>query len=198
MDLSDTSRHVPWIVHEAKSWLDGYLDADMTALEWGSGGSTIYLSRIIRRLDSIEHDPDWYADVSLTLRRLSLTNCSYHLIRPARMPLLRFAPSSARLYNSRTFRQYRSCSFRDYVGKCLEFPDESFDFILVDGRARMSCLRHAVGKLKKNGVLMLDNSDRAQYQGGMAKLRHLRRKDFSGPGPFADDVWQTTIWFKER
>jgi hypothetical protein len=197
MDLSDASRHIPWVVHEAKDWLDAYLDADMTVLEWGSGGSTIYFCKRVREIVSIEHDPDWHAEVSLALQRLALANCSYHLIEPRRMPLMRFAPYNAVLYNSRTFAHHKPYFFRNYVRKCHEYPDEHFDFVFVDGRARASCIKQVMSKLKKNGVLMLDNAERPQYQGEMARLQHLRRRDFLGHGPFADEVWQTTIWFKE-
>jgi predicted O-methyltransferase YrrM len=111
---------------------------------------------------------------------------------------MRFAPHSAVLYNSRTWARYEPYSFRQYVRNCHEYPDEYFDFVLVDGRARASCIRHAMRKLRRNGVLMLDNSERAPYQREMARLERLTRRDFFGNGPFADERWQTTIWFKDQ
>ena len=198
MDLTDASRHVPWIVFEAKDWLDAYLEADMTALEWGSGGSTIYLCQKVREVVSIEHDPEWFAQVSHTLEHLDLTNCSYHLIEPRKNPFLRLTPYGALFYGSRTWAKYKTYSFRDYVKKIEGYPDEHFDFILVDGRARASCLRHAVRKLKPNGVLALDNSERAHYQSEMARLAHMTHRDFFGNGPFLDKPWQTTIWFRQH
>jgi hypothetical protein len=197
INLSDTSRHLPWIVFEAKDWLDTYLDADMKALEWGSGGSTIYLCKTVREVVSIEHNPEWFADVARTLGELAFANCSYHLIEPRRVPLMSIAPYRTVFYNSRTWTEYKPYSFRNYVRKCREYPDEYFDFVLVDGRARTSCIRHAMSKLRRNGVLMLDNSERAQYQREMARLEHLTRKDFFGNGPFLEEPWQTTIWLKQ-
>ena len=54
----------------------------------------------------------------------------------------------------------------DYV--VAEFLPEGkgiFDYISVDGRARMHCLERALPLLKPDGgILLLDNSDRAMYQ----------------------------------
>lgn len=44
-----------------------------------------------------------------------------------------------------------------------EFPDEFFDFILVDGRDRVKCVESAHKKIKPNGILILDNSERERY-----------------------------------
>jgi hypothetical protein len=196
MDLNDPSRQVPWIVYGALDWLETYLHKDMRVLEWGSGGSTLFFSRRVREVVSIEHDPEWYECVSQALDKAGLTNCTYRLSEPRRRPLLRYAPYVAWLHNSRTFERYREFSFKDYARQCLEYPDEHFDLVLVDGRSRASCLRHAARKLKSGGVLMLDNSERPQYRSPVARLKRLARRDFSGAGPFLDTQWQTSIWFK--
>ena len=43
-------------------------------------------------------------------------------------------------------------------------PDNSLDFVLVDGRARPECLYYALPKMKKNGIVILDNSERDHYK----------------------------------
>ena len=42
-------------------------------------------------------------------------------------------------------------------------PDESVDFVLVDGRARTECAYYSISKLKKGGLFILDNSERDRY-----------------------------------
>ena len=61
-------------------------------------------------------------------------------------------------YTSSTFEIFKS-----YVTQIDEFQDEHFDLILIDGRARPSCIQHSVNKLKRNGLLVLDNADRVYY-----------------------------------
>lgn len=69
--------------------------------------------------------------------------------------------------------------------------------MFVDGRARNLCILHAAHKVRLGGYLMLDNSDRLEYQSGIDLLRKWERTDFFGPG--MDGVggtvcWQTTVW----
>jgi len=40
---------------------------------------------------------------------------------------------------------------------------QNYDLILIDGRRRVKCIKNAVQKLSKNGVIILDDSERAKY-----------------------------------
>lgn len=51
----------------------------------------------------------------------------------------------------------------DYL---LEGTDETFDFILVDGRHRIECLNAAKRLLANKGVVVLHDSGREAYRGG--------------------------------
>jgi predicted O-methyltransferase YrrM len=37
------------------------------------------------------------------------------------------------------------------------------DLVVVDGRARVACVRQALPRLASDGVLLLDNADRDEY-----------------------------------
>jgi hypothetical protein len=43
-------------------------------------------------------------------------------------------------------------------------PDNSLDFVLVDGRARPECLYYALPKMKRKSIVILDNSEREHYK----------------------------------
>jgi predicted O-methyltransferase YrrM len=58
---------------------------------------------------------------------------------------------------------YDELSFEAYVKTIDNYPDNYFDLVVVDGRARPACIKHAVPKIKRGGVLILDNSDRDYY-----------------------------------
>jgi hypothetical protein len=61
---------------------------------------------------------------------------------------------------------------------------QSFDMVLVDGRARIACLYRAVDKVAPGGALVLDNSDYERYQPALVNfLPAWRRRDFTAPGP---------------
>lgn len=84
-----------------------------------------------------------------------------------------------------------------YAGLACEFH-EPFDVIFVDGRDRVACLKVAPEALAPSGVIILDNSDRSEYEEG---VRHVashgfRRLDFFGPGPVTTDLWCTTVFYR--
>lgn len=178
MDLINSEKHIPWIVYEAKKWLDSYLGKDMTVFEWGSGGSTIYFSKKSKKIISIEHNKEWHAKVSAAIRHEKIKNCSYFLIVPQKSIFARFLPYGSYTYVSKTFKEHANLSFSDYAKKIDEYSNEAFDLVVVDGRSRVACMSHAIKKIKKGGFLLLDNSERNLYLPAMNKLNKFYRQDF--------------------
>jgi hypothetical protein len=87
-------------------------------------------------------------------------------------------------------------TYKKYATVIDQFPDEYFDVVLVDGRARPSCMFHSLRKVKKNGLLILDNADRPYY----LKAFHDKLKNYqlvvsaTGPAPYSPWFTQTNIW----
>lgn len=54
----------PWIADGAIHFLDEYLDARMRVLEFGIGGSTVWISKRCAHLVTIEHNPHWIDNVT--------------------------------------------------------------------------------------------------------------------------------------
>src|SRR4051812_37225534 len=50
---------VPWMTFGAIEFLQRALREDMVVFEYGSGGSTLFFANRVRRLVTIEHDPEW-------------------------------------------------------------------------------------------------------------------------------------------
>ncbi|MES1224680.1 MAG: hypothetical protein ABUT20_54815, partial [Bacteroidota bacterium] len=73
--------------------------------------------------------------------------------------------------------------------------------ILIDGRARTSCIKHAVGKLKPSGFLILDNAERKYYTSEQTILISETLDlvlDALAPVAFSPDFSQTRIWQKKN
>lgn len=187
----------PWITFEAEEWLNSFLDKKMSVFEWGSGGSTIFLSRRVKKLVSVEHDPDWYKQVKIVLKKNNISNCKCLLIEPERTVDMKTNPSNPLSYAS-SLQTYEGMSFETYAKSIEPFPDESFDLVLIDGRARPSCVFHAISKVRLGGFLMLDDSDRKSYQIGENLLVNWKRADFFGPCPYSINFRQTTVWKKAK
>jgi hypothetical protein len=85
----------------------------------------------------------------------------------------------------------------EYVEFIEQFPGR-FHIVVVDGRDRVNCIKHSVGALAADGVLLLDNSERHQYSSGIEFLadQGFRRLDFEGPVPIVTHSSTTTIFYK--
>lgn len=194
MDLIGPEDFYPWVTFGAIDWLKSYLRSDMSVFEWGSGGSTLYFSKQVKRVVSVEHDQAWHAKVLATLQRENAVNCEYSLILPRTSRLAHLLPYRPYTYVSRTFEAHKDMFFRKYVREIDGYADRSFDLVMVDGRSRGACLVRAVKKVKQGGYLLLDNSERPLYQPAMQLLSGLVRTDFFGNGPRLQEQWQTTVW----
>lgn len=186
---------VPWITFEAQSWLKEYLSKNMVVFEYGSGGSTLFFSKRVKKLISVEHDNIWYSRVFDILKDENISNCTYLLFKPQ----LAFdnQPDFTDPYGfTSNSPEYTNMSFETYVKTLDKFPDNSFDLVFIDGRTRPSCILHALDKVRPGGFLMLDNSEREYYLAGIKLLADWKRTDFFGPGPYGRYFWQTSIWKK--
>jgi len=131
----------PWITNNSLEWLKGYLKSDMTVFEYGSGGSTLFFAKHAKNVTSIEHDQRWHKKVLPALNKNDAANVEYFLHVPNKI--------------TKTSK---------YVNSIDPYPDDFFDLVLVDGLDRSDCCRTAISKIKRGGYLMLDDSDRKQYQ----------------------------------
>lgn len=182
----------PWITFPAMRWLTSYLRPSMSVFEWGSGGSTLFFARRVARVVSVEYDAGWCEAVAVRLRDHGLGNAQVRHLPPE-------PGDDGALYRS-SAAEFAGMSFRRYVDSVLAYPDGSFDVILVDGRARLGCLVTALPKLKPDGVLILDNSEREDAAEACALLTGAdwTARHFNGPGPHSSwpVFWRTTAFFR--
>ena len=77
---------------------------------------------------------------------------------------------------------------------------KKFDIISIDGRDRVNCIKNALSALKDEGIIVLDDSERKKYKGGVdfLKNRGFRSIDFGGfsPGLFYRKC--TSIFYRDK
>ena len=127
----------PWLTPAAIRLLESLLRPADRAVEFGSGRSTVWLAGRVAQLTSVEHDRDWYETVSARLRERGLVNVTL-ILAPVDL--------SAELPD-------RS----EYARSALAFADESVDFALVDGVYRDYTVKFLLPKIKRGGLLVIDN-----------------------------------------
>ena len=145
---------MPYMQTPIIQWLESYLTKDMRVFEWGAGGSTLFISKRVKSLVSIEYGKRWYVKILWHVIKNGLFNCRLKLVLPDTVPD----------ENYRSQGKYGHLTFKNFASAIDNYPDDSFDLIVVDGRARAQCLQHAKNKVKRGGYILLDDADRAEYQ----------------------------------
>jgi hypothetical protein len=156
-------RKLPWWAEEAIDFLDLWLTDTFVAYEWGSGGSTPWLARRVAHLISLEDDKEWHEFMLPHVEQWANIELVYKPLEEG------------------------------YANHILQYPDRHFDFIEVDGPQRELCVPNAIGKLKPNGIFMLDDSQLEEYTEIVALIdsQGWTRYDFDiQEFPFK----RTTIW----
>ena len=151
---------VPWWTYDAIGKVEAFLQArpNVRVFEWGSGASTVWLAKRAGSVVSIDHDAPW---VEFSAPRLAEQgNAQVELV-----------PADARPDPDPRFLSgkpgYAGQTFRAYVD-AIERHEGLFDLIVIDGRARATCLEKAVGRLAQGGLIVFDNSHRSRYRKAIA------------------------------
>jgi len=134
-------------------------------VEWGSGGSTrALLERVpsIERYVSIEHHAGWVDNVAQHVQdpRLEL----HHVAPDIEMPADGASRETIIAWDKRC--EDEADAMATYVG----FPRAQGvtpDLALVDGRARVHCIREGFELLRPGGVLVLHDAQREAYHGAL-------------------------------
>lgn len=188
----------PWIPFSGFKYLKRIVKKHMVIFEYGSGGSTLFFSKRVKYVISVEHDKVWYLKVKKIIELSKCNNCEIFLREPRiNREGSKYDFSDLGSYTS-SDDAYKNMSFESYAKTINLYPDFYFDIIFIDGRSRPSCVKHAVNKLKVNGYLILDNSDIKVYKKIYEYLdnMHWKKLDFLGPGPYVQGFWQLTSWKK--
>lgn len=190
----------PWITFPAARMLGNLLTPEARVLEYGAGGSTLFFAERVRELITIEHDPEWLQQTAARLVSRPSFWWRMHCVEPRRRATPVGLPASDPEAYASTDARFVDMSFEDYVKTIERYPDNYFDVVLIDGRARPACFKHAVAKVKFGGYIVVDNSEREAYswiREAAAKL-DFEIKDCWGPGPYNHYFWCTSILRKVR
>ncbi|KKM67210.1 hypothetical protein LCGC14_1473420 [marine sediment metagenome] len=136
----DQLRTIPYMDAMHAEWLREYAEDAKSILEWGCGGSTIWLAQIAGGgIRSIEHDPVWAARVTDVLNALGDP------------PLVRLASCWVDVVSDRA-------TYSDLNGP--------YDLAFIDGKAewRLDCLAACVKCVKPGGHIFLHDSQRYPSQ----------------------------------
>lgn len=204
----DNEGPVPWFTYPALRFLKNIIRPNFKVLEFGSGNSSIWWSAHVRQVVSVEHDPQFASALTskdipnvTVLERIidaPLHDCHRQLLYTDYFPL----GKGGRKSDDPT-RNYRAGlldhHYMAYAAVGLTYPKGYFDVIVIDGMARVLTSWVASRQVGANGIVVFDNSDRAEYEDGYQFLLDagFARIDFWGLGPINPYEWCTSIFFKD-
>jgi hypothetical protein len=163
---------LPWFTYPAIYWLAGALRGSERVFEYGAGHSTLWFSRHVAEVTSVESDEHW-------VRRL----------RP------RLPTNASVLYRACAGDEDWADCADPYVA-AIRGATGGYDVVVVDGLARNSCVAAAMDSLRPSGLIVLDNADRPAYRPAEDNLLAAghQRLDLIGPVPGAVNFSCTSIF----
>jgi hypothetical protein len=135
--------HEPSLTPRAVKQIEGLLSPDSVGAEWGSGNTTRWFARRTKHLTSFETTPPYYEQVAASLRAEGLTNVDYRLIP----------------HDFEGEDDEQEMHRNPFVRAAYELGDETLDYALVDSAPRGCLCAGLVPKLKRGGLLILDNAN---------------------------------------
>jgi predicted O-methyltransferase YrrM len=196
-DKNPLSAKQPWITFRAIDFITKNTHKTDKVFEYGGGGSTLYFLSQVSEVVTVEHDREWFHLLQNNIDPADAPRWNGQLILPENsVDTTNLDKSQPTDYFSED-PKFRNNTFKSYSTFICQFKDEFFDLVLIDGRARTSCLFHAIPKVKIGGFLVLDNSERKYYLKNNLKMlqKHYRLlSDYMGPVPYSPHFSKTTIW----
>ncbi len=168
----------PWFTHPFLDILKTWNMCSWDVFEWGSGYSTIWFASRCKKIVSIEHNPEWIKVLRDQLWELGFRNARIK----RRTPKWPFHIGSGG-------------ETSDYV-LAIHEEDTLYDCIIIDGEYhRNTCAVHALKRIKKNGVIILDNANQASIglnsQPTFDLLEQYEHHSFRQPN---HPDWRTDYW----
>ncbi|MHB9402809.1 O-methyltransferase [Mesorhizobium sp. RSR380A] len=156
-DSADLVRlDMPWWTFSAIDAVDIFLasrNRSARVYEFGAGASTVWLAKRSASINSVEHD----APFARTMDSMfgAYPNIAVRVVEPTA------TSTSTKARSNR--KGYTESSFDHYVSS-IDQVEGTFDLIVIDGRARVSCLAKSVSRLSPGGMILFDNSNRLEYR----------------------------------
>ncbi len=162
---------IPWMTYPAIDFLKKNLNKNHLVFEFGCGASTLFFAKKVKKLVSLETNKTW-----LRIIKDKLSN-HYQNVEISLM--------EDGLEND------------SYQNFAKNYP-EKFDFIIIDSLKRFECAKNSISALKKDGIIILDDSERKNYHKIFKFFaeNNFIKKDFFGIAPGQLRVKNTTIFYK--
>ncbi len=167
MPVDKNGNPIPLYTYPAIEYLNNFNFENKKIFEFGSGNSSLFWLTKNADVTSVENNQEWVDKLENKLRNYS----NHHYII--------------------------SKNKEDYINSILNFDDQYFDIIIIDGgENRYLCAENSIKKIKSNGLIILDNSDWYPNTAAFLKEKlNFIQIDFYGFRPSKHNTSVTSIFF---
>ncbi len=187
---------LPWLNFRAIDFLQQQNLSKSNVFEYGGGGSTLFFCKNDAYVSTVEDHAEWFKILTETVEKKGYKEWKGLFVSPE--PYTGSKQRSAS--NPADFMSgspgLAHLTYEKYARAIDAFPSDHFDLILVDGRARPSCIQQAIPHLKINGLLVVDNTERSYYFASFQEVIKEKFKvelDVYCPVGYTPDFTKTTI-----
>jgi len=191
---------LPWISLPALDYLKTQITPSFKVYEFGGGGSTLFFCAHAAEVGTVEDHKEWFSTLTQTIQNKGYSNWKGRFISPEPVndgPTRYHGNPSD--YKSGA-KGLETVSYEQYAKSIHDYPIAYFDLILVDGRARPSCIQEAMPHLKPGGLLVVDNTERLYYLASFQSVlaqEYEKLLDTWGPLYYTPDFTITSIFRKK-
>jgi hypothetical protein len=177
LNRSPISAGFPWVNYPLAQFFLNEISKNSVILEFGCGGSTLFFLKLKSSLISIEHEKEWLEKVKCKVPKNHQNNWLYHQV-------------------SLNSRAESSLPHDDYIKPLKEIENNTIHIAMVDGRHRVESLKAVIPKVRHNGWIVLDDSDRQSYSDVYKILNNWEMIELSGIAYQSDYKSHATLWRK--
>ena len=166
--IDNNGQPLAWYSYNFLRFLENRLTSNLTVFEYGAGNSTIWYAKKVKSVKSVENDKEWIEILTPQL------------------------PKNTEV----VYRELNQT--QDYLHEITTPPQTKYDIVVVDGRRRNDCVMFSVDYLTEKGVVILDNSEREDYQPAkdFMKKNKFKQIDFWGISPIVAHNTCTSVFYK--
>lgn len=199
---------LPWFTYSAIEFLHQIVRPSDRVFEYGAGHSTLWWQEHVAAVVSVEHDLQWIDQIKSRLRPnahleakpIDAPYASAHMQQAA--DFFRRERRTTWTYDAekivrRGLNDERFIGYATFIMEA-DTAGAGFDIIVVDGMARRLCTWMALRHLKPNGIVIIDNSNRSDYDLAYKLLAEagFRQIPFWGLVPGADFMTSTSFFVR--
>jgi predicted O-methyltransferase YrrM len=150
--MKQDEMYLPYMNTVEILYLLQFLNRDQSILEIGGGKSTIFFSRLVKKVTTLEHNEEWFYRIKEMVTEVKNNHsCEFHLVLPN--------------YLHQGLNPAEPGQFDNYVDFLSTLEKKSFDLVLVDGRDRVRCFEKSIPLVKPGGLIIIhDFWNRERYK----------------------------------